>query len=405
MKIKKILIKDFRAIVGTLGLDLTNTHGNPLDLVVLTGPNGCGKTSIIEACIFELGHSEWLGKKGDVPENIRVGMEQSNIGIWYDVNGEEKVSETIIVPVGHGEIAHVGKSGLEPNIKAETPIIYFPSWRDPDLPLGVFLYADGKGQDVQRTEKNRLFHIVNEIVNIIARRSFSEFETDRPDEASTILGKINNAWRRFYPDAGFDRFFASTYGEKKYNIFLYKADHDKRIPIDALSSGEIEIFIMFGWLAIHDISDGIIFIDEPELHLHPAWQRIILKAIQTVAPGAQIIAATHSPLVLSSVEPQCIKMIEHPDTVKANEQFERSAPSPDASYGLDANRVLNSMNVPERPPEILSKFSELFDLIDQNKLDQAKLILTDLYDKIHIHDDPDLVFADTLIRRKEIIGK
>lgn len=53
----------------------------------------------------------------------------------------------------------------------------------------------------------------------------------------------------------------------------------------------------------------VIFIDEPETHLHPRWQRTVLPGL-LAAMGAwrqdiavQLIAATHSPLVLASAEP------------------------------------------------------------------------------------------------------
>lgn len=45
----------------------------------------------------------------------------------------------------------------------------------------------------------------------------------------------------------------------------------------------------------------ILLLDEPEGHLHPAWQRKVLPAAQTLFPQAQIFAATHSPFVISSV--------------------------------------------------------------------------------------------------------
>jgi predicted ATP-binding protein involved in virulence len=45
----------------------------------------------------------------------------------------------------------------------------------------------------------------------------------------------------------------------------------------------------------------ILFIDEPETHLHPAWQRQVLPALQKLLPRAQIFVATHSPFVVSSV--------------------------------------------------------------------------------------------------------
>ena len=45
----------------------------------------------------------------------------------------------------------------------------------------------------------------------------------------------------------------------------------------------------------------ILLLDEPESHLHPAWQRKIIPAAQALLPNCQIFAATHSPFLISSV--------------------------------------------------------------------------------------------------------
>lgn len=45
----------------------------------------------------------------------------------------------------------------------------------------------------------------------------------------------------------------------------------------------------------------ILIIDEPEGHLHPGWQRLLLPAAQRLFPNAQLIVATHSPFMISSV--------------------------------------------------------------------------------------------------------
>ena len=53
----------------------------------------------------------------------------------------------------------------------------------------------------------------------------------------------------------------------------------------------------------------VILIDEMEAHLHPKWQRVVLPAVLDVVSilskevQAQIIVATHSPLILASLEP------------------------------------------------------------------------------------------------------
>ncbi len=48
-------------------------------------------------------------------------------------------------------------------------------------------------------------------------------------------------------------------------------------------------------------AEAIFLLDEPESHLHPAWQRKILPAFQRLFPNAQIFVATHSPFVIASV--------------------------------------------------------------------------------------------------------
>jgi len=45
----------------------------------------------------------------------------------------------------------------------------------------------------------------------------------------------------------------------------------------------------------------ILLLDEPEGHLHPAWQRKLLPAAQALFPNGQFFVATHSPFVISSV--------------------------------------------------------------------------------------------------------
>jgi hypothetical protein len=112
-----------------------------------------------------------------------------------------------------------------------------------------------------------------------------------------------------------------------------KISDDRKIPTLSTSYGEVPVtlasagvkrvlgvayLLVWAWqrhAAIAKLQmraptpDMVVLIDEVELHLHPQWQRTILpallKAISTFAPdtGVQIIATTHAPLVLASLEP------------------------------------------------------------------------------------------------------
>ena len=91
-------------------------------------------------------------------------------------------------------------------------------------------------------------------------------------------------------------------GQKE--IFFKKNGLD--IPIDGLSSGEKQI-VYRGCFLLKDVnatSGAVVFIDEPEISLHPNWQMKILdyyKGIFTDAAGiqtSQIFVVTHSPFVI-----------------------------------------------------------------------------------------------------------
>lgn len=49
--------------------------------------------------------------------------------------------------------------------------------------------------------------------------------------------------------------------------------------------------------------DGIVLIDEIELHLHPTWQREVIGMLRNTFVNCQFILTTHSPHIVSSISP------------------------------------------------------------------------------------------------------
>ena len=84
-------IQDFRGI-ESLELDLHGPDGNPNQLVVLAGPNGCGKTAVLEAGLLAASWSE--GSKlvtGPTDRRaIRYGSKLYRIRAQIQVHGQEK---------------------------------------------------------------------------------------------------------------------------------------------------------------------------------------------------------------------------------------------------------------------------------------------------------------------------
>lgn len=99
---------------------------------------------------------------------------------------------------------------------------------------------------------------------------------------------------------------------RTYDIMLNTLKGD--IYFEYLSSGYKScIYIIFG--IIKEIEyrtsenpiqasqfDGVVLIDEIDLHLHPTWQAGLIKALKTIFPYAQFILTTHSPSILQTLE-------------------------------------------------------------------------------------------------------
>jgi predicted ATP-binding protein involved in virulence len=62
--------------------------------------------------------------------------------------------------------------------------------------------------------------------------------------------------------------------------------------------------------------NGIVLIDEIDLHLHPKWQQSVIPSLQKTFPNIQFIITTHSPQVLSTVNSKCIRRLKQNEEQK-----------------------------------------------------------------------------------------
>lgn len=84
-----------------------------------------------------------------------------------------------------------------------------------------------------------------------------------------------------------------------YNIKISKKESSFSVA-DA-SSGERELLTYLFTIHALNVRDALILIDEPELHLHPRWQSLLMSMFEILSKetGNQFIMATHSPKFIS----------------------------------------------------------------------------------------------------------
>ena len=133
--------------------------------------------------------------------------------------------------------------------------------------------------------------------------------------------------------------------------------------------------------------EGVVLIDELDLHLHPRWQRIALPCLREAFPRVQFVISTHSPQVLSSAENRQVRRLVGGRLQEGTVYVE----------GRDTNAILREhMRTDDRDPEGVRDLRTLHDLIDRGRHQEA----AEQYRKLLAlwgDLDPDLIEAKVLL--------
>lgn len=133
-------------------------------------------------------------------------------------------------------------------------------------------------------------------------------------------------------------------------------------------------------------AEAVVLIDELDLHLHPKWQRQIVRDLCAAFPRCQFIATTHSPQIIGEVEHDRIQII-------ANGQVY----SPTHSFGVDSSRVLEEiMGSEPRAKEVKELLSQISAVISTSKFDRARELMGTLMERLG-ESDPEVTRLRTLI--------
>ncbi|PTY37596.1 ATP-binding protein [Saccharospirillum sp. MSK14-1] len=146
------------------------------------------------------------------------------------------------------------------------------------------------------------------------------------------------------------------------------------------------------------IAEGValVLIDEIELHLHPSWQRRVLRLLQNTFTRCQFVVSTHSPQVIGQVKSEKLRLLHHNNSGKV------VAANASQSFGMDSSWILqNIMGVPARDYETEQRLSAVYQAIDEDRLDEARTLAEQL--RADIGDFPDLQEVSALLDRFELL--
>jgi len=111
--------------------------------------------------------------------------------------------------------------------------------------------------------------------------------------------------------------------------------------------------------------DAVVLIDEIDLHLHPKWQRQIVRNLTAAFPRCQFIATTHSPQIVAAVEPEQVLLLTAREVVH-----------PDRTLGMDSNWILRHlMETDDRPANAALAIRKVEALIKKGAFTKARLAI------------------------------
>jgi len=147
---------------------------------------------------------------------------------------------------------------------------------------------------------------VSALTEWIARQSWLSFQQGGQD--SQAFQVVRHALAHTIPGAE-DMVFDAKLGE----VVLRFSNGDQQ-PFMNLSDGQRAMLAVVGDLAqkaatlnphlgadVLQQTEGLVLIDELDLHLHPTWQRHVIEDLRSTFPRVQFICTTHSPFLIQSL--------------------------------------------------------------------------------------------------------
>lgn len=210
------------------------------------------------------------------------------------------------------------------------------------------------------------------------------------------LNAVRNAITAFMPD------LSNIRVQRKPRLHMAVDKNGQSLNVLQLSQGEKSLMALVGDIArrlammnpeLDDPlqGDGIILIDEVDMHLHPSWQRNLVQRFTNTFPNCQIVLSTHSPLVISDQKDILVYLLN-------NGEIGALPPL----YGEDVNTVLlEVMDTDIRDHDINEQLGNLLDAIQDADIVTAKILIETLENELP-SGNMELAKARLLLRKKEL---
>ncbi|MGF6094012.1 AAA family ATPase [Pseudomonas sp. 18175] len=414
MQIKRFTLVNFR------GIEHMELDFEAKQTVALVGANGVGKSSILDALAIALSNmtARIVGQaqrsRAISKDDIRVGAEYARLYVDMDFYKDFEVDWAIALNRKAGSYPKERSSDLQRlNDFTEDAAPFIERYERGDVahaarfPLAVYY-------DVHRAVLDAPLRVREHVNNDVAagyedalgrggadfKKFFSWFRNQ--EDLENEMSRDHAGYRA--PDlnavrSAIEAFtgFKNIRVRRTPSLRMTVLKGDLELNVLQLSDGEKCLLAMVGDLARRltllnrDLPDplmgqGIVLIDELDLHLHPGWQRTVVPNLEKTFPNCQFIITTHSPQILGELPAQSIILLKDGQYLG----------HPERSLGLRSGEVIEElMGGLAQNPDVSKLLRTIYRDLDDEDLDSAQANVATLREKVG--DIPDVLEAQANI--------
>ncbi len=380
VKVEKIKYNGHK-LFNNLEIDFKDSNEDILNTIVIIGENGSGKTTLLKS-IYDSFDIDKHGYKEVGNNNVELTP------ALYTVTVKLKDNECgILHPDGHCfEL-------------------------DKNDPKAVYMPAEINFEKVSKVDNTLNFtpdfqnvidqNMTQNIPSFIATKINKEIFKNRDKTIGEVIDKVCDEINSIFSIMDLDVKLVGL-SETSETKPIFRNSLGKEFDITGLSSGEKQLFLRALSLKFLEVNNSVILIDEPEISLHPEWQRKIIDVYESIGENNQFIIATHSPHIIGNIESkQLCVMKKDKDGIKLVDNNELNE-----TYGKNIGDILSTtMKVDSlRNEDITIKLNKAYELLNKNLYDTEEFKETFNYLRKYLGDlDKDImrIRLDISVRNKK----
>lgn len=373
MYLEKLKLHNFRCY-EKLEIDFNR------QLTVLVGKNGSGKTTVLEAIAIALGtwfvgfnivNAKGINKRTDpLRKAYQIGATddvQTQFPVEIEAWGKIEESKDQIL---HWKRELYTPTGTMTTKDAKEIVEYAAEYQkaisegrtDIYLPI-VAYYGTGRLWDYHRQKRIDVFKVssrtngyidcldgtanVKLMMDWFQIMTINKYQRQEENlESNPELDTVYLAMEKCLTNLSGYSDVKIRYNMGTQELDVYYSEQDKqrmRIPLNQLSDGYKGMISLVADIAyrmatlnpqlgteVLSKGDGVVLIDEVDLHLHPAWQQKVINNLMNIFPKVQFIVSTHAPAIISSVKTDKLRILSNKEVCMTANQV----------YGKDVNSVI-----------------------------------------------------------------